>query len=330
MHRLKKVVNKNSLIGLLILGICMGCVYWYFVYQQTHPSTDNAYVNANLINIAPKVGGYIKKIYVKDNQYVKKGDALLLIDPKDYSLLIQKAKAGLAASEQEATYAQENIENAKINRANALSDYNFSEQISKRYTDLFKSKAGSMQDMQKYQNKSTQARHALENANTTLNQAKLQFEMANTKIETAKIALRNAKINLSYAHINAPADGYISNLNLHSGQLVLPGQKLFGLVDDTHWWVDANMKETKLSRIKINQSATFTLDMYDHTYEGKVESISYASGSTFSLLPAENATGNWVKVVQYFTVRISVKNHPDFPLRVNASAHVVINTTKNA
>ena len=110
----------------------------------------------------------------------------------------------------------------------------------------------------------------------------------------------------------------------------MAGQKLFGLVDDTTWWIDANMKETQLRRIKPLQGATVTLDMYDHQYVGNVQSISYASGSTFSLLPSENASGNWVKVIQYFTVRIHVKNDPTYPLRVGASAHVVINTLGNA
>ena len=198
-----------------------------------------------------------------------------------------------------------------------------------RYTNLYKSKAGSLQNMQKYVNQSNQARQSLEQATTALLQSNMQYQIANTKIKTAKISVRNGQVNQSYTRLYAPVDGYVSNLNLHSGQLVMPGQKLFGLVDDASWWIDANMKETQLSRIKPPQDATIKLDMYEHSYTGKVQSISYASGSTFSLLPPENASGNWVKVIQYFTVRVALKNDPNYPLRVGASAHVTINTLKS-
>ena len=106
------------------------------------------------------------------------------------------------------------------------------------------------------------------------------------------------------------------------------GQKLFGLVDDSQWWVDVNFKETQLKRIKAGQPAEVELDMYNHKYHGTVQSISYASGNTFSLLPAENATGNWVKVTQRFPVRVTLENESDFPLRVGASSNVTVDTNK--
>ena len=320
--------NKNISIGFLITFIMCVVLYGYYLYEKMYPNTENAYVNANLINVAPKVGGYIEHLYVKNNQRVKKGDLLACINSIDFALQLKQAKQMLLASQQEADYAQQQIASARANQAKALSDSQFSEQMATRYTNLFKSKAGSLQNMQKYLNQANQASQALEQAKTALQQTLMQYQIAKTKIATAKISVSNAKVNQSYTRLYAPVDGYVSNLNLHRGQLVLAGQKLFGLVDDTTWWVDANMKETQLRRIKPHQGATIKLDMYDHVYKGKVQSISYASGSTFSLLPSENASGNWVKVIQYFTVRIHLKNDPTYPLRVGASASVTIDTFK--
>ncbi len=324
----RPLFNKNVFIGLSIIFLISVALYGYYLYEKMYPNTENAYVNANLINVAPKVGGYLEQVYVKNNQRVKKGELLVLINPIDFSLQLKQAKQMFLASQQEAAYAKQQIASATANQARALSDAHFGQQMAGRYTHLYKSKAGSLQNMQKYVNQANQARQALEQATTALHQATMQYQMAKTKIATTNISVRNAQVNQSYTRLYAPVDGYVSNLNLHRGQLVMPGQKLFGLVDDATWWVDANMKETQLRRIKVSQGATIKLDMYEHRYKGTVQSISYASGSTFSLLPPENASGNWVKVIQYFTVRINLKNDPNYPLRVGASAYVSIDTLR--
>ena len=318
--------NKNLSIGLIVICLISMVLYGYYLHEKVYPSTENAYVNANLINVAPKVGGFLEKIYIKNNQLVKKGTLLVRINPIDFSLQLKQSIQARLAAIQEADYAKQHITTATANQARAQSEDHFSQQMAMRYTNLYKSKAGSLQDMQKYVNQANQARQALEQANSTLAQALMQYEIAKTKIATANINVRNARVNQSYTRLYAPVDGYVANLNLHEGQLVMAGQKLFGLVDDATWWVDANMKETQLRRIKASEHATVKLDMYDHRYTGRVQSISYASGSTFSLLPPENASGNWVKVIQYFTVRVSLKNNPDYPLRVGASARVTIDT----
>ena len=282
-----------------------------------------------MINVSPKVGGFITGIYVKNNQRVKKGDLLVRIDSTDFSLQIQQAEQALLAARQEVDYVQQQIIIATANQAKALSEANFSRQMASRYTSLYKSKAGSLQNMQKYVNYANQANKALEQATIALQQVKMKYEISKTKITITKIKIRNARVNRSYTRLYAPADSYVSHLNLQQGQLVMAGQKLFALIDDSTWWIDANIKETQLRRIKPSQQATIKLDMYEHRYPGTVQSISYASGSTFSLLPPENASGNWVKVSQYFTVRVRVKNDPNYPLRVGASAKVTIDTLKN-
>ncbi len=320
--------HKHLIAGIAIVVLAASGLYGYYHYSEVHPSTDNAYVNANLINIAPKVGGYIQKIYVQNNQFVHKGDLLVDLDPQDYSLQLIKSKQDLAMATQQALASKQQIVTAQANLASAKSDSDFANQMATRYTNLYKQQAGSLQDMQKYQNQATAAKQALDQAKANLEQANAQYQAATTQIDLGKTGVNNAQNNTGYTQLRAPVDGYISNLNLQTGELVSPGQKIFGLVDDSNWWVDVNFKETQLKRIKNGQPAEIELDMYDHKYKGTVQSISYASGNTFSLLPAENATGNWVKVTQRFTVRVKVENESSFPLRVGASSHVTIDTNE--
>lgn len=305
-------MNKHAIIGGTIVVLAIGGIYGYYKYSEIYPSTENAYVNANLISVSPKVNGYIQEIAVKDNQFVHKGDLLITIDPQDYNLQLTKSKQDLSLYQQQSGTAKAALDKAK-------SDYKYANDMAVRYTNLYKEKAGSLQDMQKYENQADSAKQAL-------SQATAQYNAAQTQIQLAQTGIQNAENNTGYTQIRAPFDGYVSNMNLQVGELVATGQKLFGLVDDKNWWVDVNLKETQLRRIKIGQKADIKLDMYDHKYTGTVQSISYASGNTFSLLPAQNATGNWVKVVQRFTVRVKLDNDKEFPLRVGASSNVTINT----
>ncbi len=308
-------MNKHFIIGVGIVALTATGAFSYYEYSQRHPSTENAYVNANLINISPKVGGYIQEIYVKDNQFVHKGDLLVTINPQDYTIQLTKANQDLQLYQQQSATYKANLDKAK-------SDNKYAQELATRYTELYKENAGSLQDMQKYQNQADAAKQALA-------QATSQYNSAITQIELAQTSVQNAKNNTGYTELRAPVDGYISNLSsLNAGELIAAGQKLFGLVDNNNWWVDVNYKETQLKRIQIGQPAEIELDMYDHKYHGTVQSISYASGNTFSLLPAQNATGNWVKVTQRFTVRVKLDNDPKYPLRVGASSYVTVDTTK--
>ena len=182
--------------------------------------------------------------------------------------------------------------------------------------------------MQKYANQQTQAKQAFDQAKVAVDQASLQYAASQTQIDIAKVNIENAQNNKGYTQLRSPVDGYVTDMNLQAGELISQGQKIFGLVDDINWWLDVNFKETQLKRIKPGQKAIVELDMYDHKYNGEIQSISYASGNTFSLLPSQNATGNWVKVTQRFTVRVKVLDSKEFPLRVGASAKVTVDTSK--
>ena len=323
----KKKSYKQIIIGVSIIILASACIFGYWLYTKYHPSTDNAYVQANLIDISPQASGFLKKVHVQNNQYVQRGDLLIEIDPVNYNLALSKAQKDKLLAQQQALNAVKQIKNAQANVAKAQSDHTFAGSMAKRYAALYAQKAGSLQDKQKYLNQAHQSKQALSQANSAVEQAKINYEVAKTQVAIAEVGIENASVNQSYTQLYAPATGYIGNLDLQQGQLVGQGQKLFVLIDDASWWVDVNLEETQLSRIKSGQPASIELDMYGYDYTGKVESISYASGNTYSLLPAQNATGNWVKVTQRFTVKVKVENNKRYPLRVGASANVSINTT---
>ena len=319
---------KKFFIGLGIITVVAIGIGIYYNHTLKYPNTEDSYVNANLITVAPKVGGFISNIRVTKNQLVNKGDLLFEINPLDYTINADQSSQNFTYAQQQAELAKQNIQISNTNIVKAQASYDFSNKMAKRYTDLFKQKAGTEQDMQKYTNDAIQAKQALDQAKLSLTQAKLQYKAAISQANVNKAALDSALTQTSYTQIKSEVTGYVTNLNLANGQLVQAGQNVFGLIDDASWWVDANFKETQLERIKVGQEATIKLDMYGHVYKGVVESISRASGNTFSILPAQNATGNWVKVTQRFAVVIKVKDDPDFPLRVGASAFVTVDTTK--
>lgn len=318
--------KKQQIAGLLLSLLVVGGIFLYYIYMKIYPSTENAYIKANLIYISPKIGGYVEYVGVKNNQLVRKGQLLIQISLKDLSLFVLQAQQEWLAANKEKMLTSDQINQAKSDVARTKSANDFSQQMKKRYASLFKENAGSLQNMQKFTNEALQASKAYDTALIALKQAMTRYEIANTRINIAKLSIKNAQLNKSYTKLYAPTDGYVSNLNLMPGQLVAAGQKLFALVDNRVWWVDTNLKENQISRIKAGQKASVYLDMYGRTYSGIVQSISYASGSTFSIFPPENASGNWIKIPQYFTVRVTLKDDKQYPLRVGASATVTVNT----
>lgn len=322
----KKSKQKNILLGLVIIFLTIAGIYEYYQHTKLYPSTDDAYVNANLMNVNSKLEGFIQKIYVKNNQFVHKGDILVEIDPLDYNIALNTAENSVKATSEETNIAREKIKLSQADVVKAQSDYDFNNKMAKRYTELFNEKAGTQQDMQRYINAMNQASEELKQAKLNLIQTNNQYKSSLANLAVSQSQMDSAKTRASYTEVRASVDGFISDLNLANGQLVMAGQNLFGLVDSSEWWIDANFKETQIARIKPGQKAEIKLDIYEHVYSGTVDSISRASGNTFSILPAQNATGNWVKVTQRFTVRIHVKDEEKYPLRVGASADVTIDT----
>lgn len=270
------VSNKKKLkIILTIIAASLFSIaaFLYWRYLEIYPSTDNAYIQANIINIAPQVAGKVSKLAISNNQPVKQGQLLFVIDPEPYRLAVDKAQAQLDNDQKN---AERMLTLASEGRA-----------------------------------------------------SKAEGDAAKAKLDVSKAELAQALLNLHYTQVIAPADGIITNLSLRQGAVVAAGNPLFALIESSNWWVDANYKETQLKRIKPGQSAKIEIDMYPgKVFQGVVECISHGSGAAFSLLPPENATGNWVKVTQRFTVRIKLLNQDSYhPYRVGASSTVTIDTS---
>jgi len=328
------VKRERQLKIWIISGVCLCLiVYAYFLYQKYFPSTDDAYVQAHVVDVAPQVSGLVDKIYVDNNQFVKKGTPLFDIDARPFNAALMQAQAQLSLAEQAmladvaaVKVAQANVEKAQAQLDDQKKSYN-------RAMTLVKKGEASVQSGDDAKAQYDSAVADLTATQQQLIQAQQNLGEAgdnNAQIRQARANLETAKLNLSYTHITAPADGYVTNFELRKGSMVGAGQTIFEFVESHCWYVYANYKETQLGRIQANQLAKIKLDMYPkHTFHGYVASISDASGDVFSLLPPENATGNWVKVTQRFPVKIIITDADDkYPLRVGASSDVKIDTLK--
>lgn len=326
----KKLKNKSWLLIGTIALVVIGFIYWR--HTLLYPSTDDAYVQANIINMASQVTGEVIDTNVVNNQDVAKGQLLFRIDPQPYKIAVANAQAQLALAKQQvgAYIAAVKVAAALVNQREAEL-----ENAQKNYSRLSvlvtkKLLATSLGD---------DAYASLKVATATLNSAQNQLIQAkqqlgemgdtNAQIRVAQTTVDKAKLDLSHTTIYAPTQGIISNFSVRVGDISVAGQQQFALVEDNYWWIDTNFKETQLARIKVGEPATIIIDIYPHhKFHGVVESISGGSGATFSLLPAENATGNWVKITQRFTVRVKLTDvEPKYPLRVGASTNVTVDTT---
>lgn len=306
--------------------------YLYWRHTQLYPSTDDAFIGAHVVRIAAQVSGRIDQIAVGDQQRVEQGAPLFTIDPRPFELAVRRARAQLGVvretlqGEASAVKAAEAaVQDRKVLLTN-LRDR------ARRVRGLIKRHYTSAQKLDDANAavRSGEAQLALAEAN--LNAARMKLGVPgpdNPRLRAARAALAQAQVNLGYTHVTAPCSGKIAALKLRPGDVVSPGVPLFALICNQQWWVEANYKETDLERIHTGQPATVHVDMYPgRTFHGRVEHVGGASGVAFSLLPPQNATGNWVKVTQRVPVRVRILDpDPHHPLRVGTSAEVVIDTT---
>ncbi|MCP4178508.1 MAG: HlyD family secretion protein [bacterium] len=305
-------LNKRYIFGIIVLILAGVMCIGFIKYKEYYPTTDDAYVSAYIVDVAPQVSGRVNHIYVKDNQWVKKGTLLFTIDPKQYQTELNRDQAVLLSAVAQLKSTQFELSSAKSKEICDEYDY-------KREKFLVSTHSVSVREYQQIYYKYKESIDEVNNEYALVDQSSAEI----TKMKQEVI---NDKLNLSYTEVHAGVNGYVSNFNLDVGEYLNVGDKIFAIVDSDYWWINANYKETDLARIKKGQKAEVKLDMYHHTYSGSVVSISNGTGSTFSLLPPENASGNWVKITQRFPVRILVKNSSQFPLRVGASAYIKIDT----
>ena len=322
-------------IALLVLLIAtVGGVLLYWHYAAIYPSTDNAYTGANVVRVAPQVSGPVIRVYVTDDDRVASGDPLFDIDPTLYDAALRNARAQFDAAADAAGTAADGLKGAATKleeKRAALEDALGKYREAKDAQKEGEPPSAALTDALKAWHDAVSAYDDAQAAFDTEQDKKLTVTTPTVQLRAAAAQLDKATHERVRTHVTAPASGWVSNVSLRPGNVVQAGTPVFAVVEEGNWWVDANFKETDLGRIKPGQPATIRLDMYPGTvFEGTVESISPGSGATFSVLPPENASGNWVKVTQRFPVRIAFTNPPaDKPLRVGSSATVTIDTTKD-
>lgn len=321
----RKLVKWGIAALVLLAAIVAGVFYWF--ESQHYVSTENAYVNANRIDIAAQVTGPIVAIHVRDQQPVKKGDLLVEIDPRPYQIAVDSAQAQLELAYQTTSQESAAVAAARAQVTQRQAELRNAQSNERRVRDLIERKLISQQSAEAMITEAETAQAAVHAADANLQQALSALGEAGKRNATVRAALARldqAKLDLEYARIFAPSSGRIANFGLRPGSSVQTGFVLFAIISDEEYWVDANFKETELDRIHPDQRATIRVDMYrKHEFHGVVESLSAGSGAAFSLLPAQNATGNWVKVTQRVPVRVRVVDpDPNYPLRIGTTATV--------
>lgn len=324
-----------GIAGLVAVSLAIGGgLYGWWQHGKTFPSTDDATLEANLLTVAPQIGGRVIGVLAVENGHVAAGDLLFSIDPAPVQAAVAMALADLDRARLIAGSAGAEVVGAVAAVAAAAATLRQAQEDLAR--DRALARDGRLSQM------------VVDHAQTALDQAVAAKALAEAAlaaaaalagrsvtgdtpaIRSALSALALAQIDLARCSVTAPAAGWIANISLRPGQIVTANQPLFSLVEDGAWWVDGNFKETDLQRIRPGQSVALKIDMYAGLkLSGTVDSVGYGSGAVFSLLPSQNATGNWVKVTQRFAVRIALDHpptDPDRPLRVGASVTATVNT----
>ncbi len=301
-------------LALIVLGVG-GAIYWS--YARHFEETDDAYIEGAVIAISPQVSARVAKVYVSDNQLVHAGDLLVELDPTDYQValdqmkgaeaaaagMVEQAKAGIVTAQSTIAQAQAELDSAQTNYTNADQDL-------KRYKQLDeRAKSKQAEDKAVAVQKAAAAAVAQAKAKVVSTQSQVVSAQASVaaaqgELEKARANTHGAEVKLCYCKIIAATDGRITNKNVDPGRYVTPAMPMFDIVPP-EVWVVANFKETQLAHMVPGQAVTISIDAYpDRDYHGKVQSIQAGTGSRFSVIPAENATGNYVKVVQRLPVKI--------------------------
>ena len=308
------------IMGVVLLGlVAVGVRRW--IYGFSHVSTDNAQVDGHIIPILPKVGGYVVDVRTDENRQVKAGDTLVVLDDRDYKARLAQAEADLAvALAGVSNRARVGQAEAQVAQAQANAE--------KAHADLDRIKPLAEKDIVPKQALDA-AEAAARAADAALAAAQAALLGADARVAAARAARDQAALNLSYTRITAPSEGVVSKKSVELGQLVQPGQPLMSEVPLSDVWVTANLKETQTANVTPGDPVDFTVDAYPGRHiKGHVESLAPATGAKFSLLPPDNATGNFTKVVQRIPVRIrpDANNDATHPLRPGMSVVVTITT----
>ncbi len=336
--------KKSSKTFIIVLGLLLVAGGWFGVskYQhaQHYQETDDAQIEANISPVIPRVAGYVKEVRVKDNQTVKKGDTLLILDDRDLALKVLQAESALATAQSSLGAAQATsnasratisstqsgistvdaqIEAAKINVWRATQDYDRYANLIKdhsvtqqQYEQALAAKQTAERQLQILQSQKNQVAQQTNSVAAQSNATSSQIGVAGAVIKQKEVEVAEAKLNLSYSVITAQESGLVSKVSLQAGQFLQPGQSVFSIVLSNDVWVIGNFKETQFEKMRIGQKITVHADAFPgHPFEATLTSFSPATGSRFALLPPDNASGNFVKVVQRLPVKIEFNKPTD-------------------
>jgi len=310
---------------------------WLYVTSGRFASTDNAYVQADHVTVAPQVGGRVVEVDVRENQAVRKGDVLLRIDSEPLEIAVARLQAQADTVKSLLDAARNGYQGAQADLRSSAADLAYKQQQFERNKELRARGLIAQQALDDAANNLAAARAKQDSNNAALSRAQNLLgglpqtpdeQLAGYKLAQAQLA--QAKLDLEHAIVRAPMDGTIGKTSLQPGDFLAPGQAAMPLVANT-LWVEANFKETDLTHVSVGQSATIEVDTFPgKKWQARVASISPASGAEFSVLPAQNATGNWVKIVQRIPVRLAIEepNHDGMILRAGMSTLVDIDTGK--
>ncbi|NOE34280.1 MULTISPECIES: HlyD family secretion protein [unclassified Ruegeria] len=317
---------KTIAIAVMLTVIGVGLLL-FWRHEERYPSTQDAYIGANIIYVAAQVTGQVAEVQISDNQSVKNGDLLFTIDDTQFKASVDAAKADLDSAIQQAKSYSTQITAAEASVQSAQSAYDTANKSLERAKALFAAGDVAQASLDQTTSEFAQASARLTTSQSSLLALQSGLEAKQDDILSSQAQLEIAETNLAWTKVYAVADGWIANLTLRPGSSVSANAPQFSIVESSDWWVDANFKETSLPRIRPGQPVTVQVDMLPGVkLTGKVASIGRGSGDTFSLLPSENASGNWVKVTRRFPVRIAL-DPTDAPLRVGGSSKVVVDTT---
>ena len=323
----------------LVLVICLALFFGvkWWLRSQTHITTDNAFIESHVHSVSSRVPGTVIRVYVTDNQYVKRGELLVDLDPSDYRLKADSAAAALemARNETSGEYAQVESARAGVSLAKARLDQAGLDL--KRGEALFLKEVIPRDQLDRLQTAHRVAQSQLKEAEEKERKERAIIGLTGSGGKEARVAQKSAqfnetKLNLSYTRIYAPVDGFITRKSVETGNIVQTGQPLMALVALDDAWVTANYKERQLTYVRPGQRVDFVVDAYpDRTFHGTVDSIMAGTGAAFSLLPPENSTGNYVKVIQRIPVKIHInqESDPQRLLRVGMSVVPTVFTDRS-
>ncbi|GGP06052.1 secretion protein HlyD [Cloacibacterium rupense] len=350
--------KKKSPIFGIILGILIiaGAIYGFkkWSYSNSHEETDDAQIASNVSPVISKISGYVAEVKVKDNQFVKKGDTLIILENKDQLILLQQAEAALGTAKSNLNTAKAgaaaanksiNTSNAAVGTANAqieaakvnvwkttqdlkryenlVKDHSITQQ---QYEQVLAAKQAADKQLQVLVEQKNQASQQTGYVSSQSEATSEQIGVAGAIIKQREVDVQNARLNLSYTIITAKQDGYVSKVPVQVGQFLQAGAQLFSIILNNEKWVVANFKETQLNKMVEGQKVEIKIDAFpDEKLIGTVSSIAPATGSTFSILPPDNASGNFVKVVQRVPVKITFNNlKPEIANKLRAGMNVLV------